>query len=306
MAHYARQISNTRVGLSGDVVFDPLTFSPTAAETEDSTPNPRDPCFFWEMGKVSDGYSCKKTARQGDLYLFWFGDPYCGVCGLGVCDGNVRRKDETNWPFWPEWDDGYLCGYNPFLWFDEPVRLNDILADPILAEWWQGMPARGGAKTMRTEKKPFAARRMLELIRGRNTKLSPTIDEYIRGLPKPPPVVQPSEGVAVPEQLIEGAVCCVVVNAYERNPVARALCIAHHGPTCVACGFNFGGVYGPLAEGFIHVHHVKPLSEIGEEYEVDPIADLLPVCPNCHAVIHLGGECRSIQEVRQFLAQATA
>jgi predicted HNH restriction endonuclease len=64
-------------------------------------------------------------------------------------------------------------------------------------------------------------------------------------------------------------------------------------------------VYGPLAEGFIHVHHVKQLSEIGAEYEVDPVADLRPVCPNCHAVIHLGGECRGIDQVRQLWQRGT-
>jgi HNH endonuclease len=69
----------------------------------------------------------------------------------------------------------------------------------------------------------------------------------------------------------------------------------------VVCDFNFATVYGPLAEGFIHVHHVKPLSEIGAEYEVDPVADLRPVCANCHAIIHLGGECRSIEEARQIV-----
>jgi hypothetical protein len=104
--------------------------------------------------------------------------------------------------------------------------------------------------------------------------------------------------------LFEGAVCRVVVNAYERNPVARRRCLAHNGATCLVCGFNFGAVYGELAEGFIHVHHVKRLSEIGEQYEVDPVADLRPVCPNCHAVFHLGGECRGIEEVKRMLDAA--
>lgn len=99
----------------------------------------------------------------------------------------------------------------------------------------------------------------------------------------------------------EGAVVRVTVNAYERNPIARSRCIGHYGPTCVVCGFNFSAVYGPLAEGFIHVHHIKPLSEIGEEYEVDPIADLRPVCANCHAIIHLGGGCRSIEQARDLV-----
>lgn len=101
--------------------------------------------------------------------------------------------------------------------------------------------------------------------------------------------------------LVEGAVCRVTVNAYERNSVARRQCIEVHGTNCCICGFNFGAVYGAQAEGYIHVHHLRPLSELGEAYVVNPVADLRPVCPNCHAVLHLGGGCRSIEEVRQLL-----
>jgi putative restriction endonuclease len=111
------------------------------------------------------------------------------------------------------------------------------------------------------------------------------------------------EEVRVRERLIEGSICRVVVNAYERNPVARARCIAHYGAKCVVCNFDFGATYGPLADGFIHVHHLKPLCEIGTAYEVDPIADLRPVCPNCHAVIHLGGEYRKIEELKLMLLE---
>jgi predicted HNH restriction endonuclease len=103
------------------------------------------------------------------------------------------------------------------------------------------------------------------------------------------------------EPFFEGAVCRVLVNSYERDPRARRMCIAHYGPTCVVCGFNFGIVYGPLAEGFIHVHHLKPLAEICAQYEVDPIADLRPVCANCHAILHLGGGCRGIEEARRLV-----
>jgi 5-methylcytosine-specific restriction protein A len=101
--------------------------------------------------------------------------------------------------------------------------------------------------------------------------------------------------------LVEGAVRRVTVNGYERNPEARRRCIAAHGSNCCICEFNFGAVYGSETEGYIHVHHVRSLSEIGGEYEVDPVEDLRPVCPNCHAVLHLGGRCRSIEEVRQLL-----
>lgn len=101
----------------------------------------------------------------------------------------------------------------------------------------------------------------------------------------------------------EGAVSRVEVNRYERDPEARLACIAAHGTSCSICRFSFGSVYGPEAEEYIHVHHLRPLSENTGEHPVDPIADLLPVCPNCHAVLHLGGRCRSIEEVQSLIRQ---
>lgn len=84
----------------------------------------------------------------------------------------------------------------------------------------------------------------------------------------------------------EGSVKQVLVNRYERDRNARAACINHYGCKCLVCGFDFGTKYGSDLEGFIHVHHLLPLADVGEEYEVDPIKDLRPVCPNCHAAIH--------------------
>lgn len=93
------------------------------------------------------------------------------------------------------------------------------------------------------------------------------------------------------------------VNAYERNAEARRRCLERYGTNCVICGFNFGKKYGPLGEGLIHVHHLKPLSEIAEEYEVNPITDLRPVCPNCHAVLHRHTPAHSIEEIKAILDQ---
>jgi len=101
--------------------------------------------------------------------------------------------------------------------------------------------------------------------------------------------------------LYEGAVEQVTVNAFERNPEARRRCIEHYGPLCRVCGMDFRLVYGPLATGFIHVHHLKPLSGIGQRYVIDPIADLRPVCPNCHAFVHLSGAPCSIEDARSLV-----
>lgn len=102
-----------------------------------------------------------------------------------------------------------------------------------------------------------------------------------------PTVVPLAEEVAEPTTYYEGATKTISVNAYERNPEARRKCIEHYGYDCFVCGFNFEKVYGEIGKGYIHVHHLKPLSEIKEGYLVDPIKDLRPVCPNCHALLHV-------------------
>ena len=102
----------------------------------------------------------------------------------------------------------------------------------------------------------------------------------------------------------EGASRQVTVNKYERDERARTHCLRYYGPVCQVCDFDFGEEYGSEAEGFIHVHHRKPLSEVGENYRANPIKDLVPVCPNCHAVIHMDGDTKSLDEVRAMLEEA--
>lgn len=88
------------------------------------------------------------------------------------------------------------------------------------------------------------------------------------------------------EELREGQKIEVRVNKYERNLIARRKCLDSHGYTCTVCGFNFEEVYGGIGKDFIHVHHLIPLSKIDHTYIVNPVKDLIPLCPNCHAMIH--------------------
>ena len=113
----------------------------------------------------------------------------------------------------------------------------------------------------------------------------------------------PEEIAATTGPLLEGPAYRVMVNAYERNAAARRQCIEHYGPTCCICGFSFGAVYGEVIDGFIHVHHLRPLAEIDKEYQVDPIEDLRPVCANCHAVLHSRIPAYSIEDVIDFVRQ---
>jgi 5-methylcytosine-specific restriction protein A len=118
-------------------------------------------------------------------------------------------------------------------------------------------------------------------------------------------IPQLAEEVPPKSHLIEGAIQTITINAYERNPAARAECISHYGCICSICEIDFAKIYGPEAKGFIHVHHLKPISEIKRSYVIDPVRDLRPVCPNCHAVIHLGGVTRPIEVVKRMLRRSS-
>lgn len=103
--------------------------------------------------------------------------------------------------------------------------------------------------------------------------------------------------------LYEGAVRTIVVNAYERNSAAREMCIRHYGYRCAACGLVLAEKYGEAAQGVIHVHHLRQLAEVNAEYEVNPLQDLRPVCPTCHAVIHSREPPFTVQEVALMIEQ---
>ena len=103
------------------------------------------------------------------------------------------------------------------------------------------------------------------------------------------------------KQYREGAVTKITVNRYERDRNARKACINHYGYECCACGVSLEAVYGEVAKGFIHVHHVKPIADVKEEYHLDPIEDLRPVCPNCHSILHLQNPPMSISELQSVI-----
>lgn len=105
---------------------------------------------------------------------------------------------------------------------------------------------------------------------------------------------------------VEGAVKTVYVNAYERNFDARMKCIEYYGYHCQCCGFDFEKFYGDVGKGFIHVHHKSPLSEIKNAYNVNPIDDLIPLCPNCHAMVHREKEVMSIDELKRRINSMNA
>lgn len=103
------------------------------------------------------------------------------------------------------------------------------------------------------------------------------------------------------ERYTEGTVTQILQNRYERDPKARQACIGHYGLSCAVCEFNFEEKYGDIGKDFIHVHHLIQISTRKEVYVIDPINDLIPVCPNCHSMLHKRNPPFTIEELRELM-----
>lgn len=106
-----------------------------------------------------------------------------------------------------------------------------------------------------------------------------------------------------PTSFEEGGIKYRTVQQYERSTKARRECINKNGDSCIACGISFRQLFGEEFDGLIVVHHTKPLA-VKEIRKTDPVNDMKPLCPNCHAMAHYGlpgDKPRSIEELRKII-----
>ncbi len=109
--------------------------------------------------------------------------------------------------------------------------------------------------------------------------------------------------IAIDRPYNEGSRVLVSVERIERDASARLACIGHYGAKCQACGFDFERTYGKVGRGFIHVHHLRQLSLTSGPYNPDPVNDLVPLCPNCHAMVHRSKQMLNVDELRSCLRE---
>jgi hypothetical protein len=114
------------------------------------------------------------------------------------------------------------------------------------------------------------------------------------------------EEILEPALYSEGAKKTIVVNAYERSPAARKICLQAHGTSCRICKIDFGLIYGDIGRGFIHVHHLNPIAARGGAYVLDPIKDLCPVCPNCHSMLHHANPILTPEQLQAIIRSASS
>ncbi|WP_444917885.1 HNH endonuclease [Microbulbifer sp. JMSA003] len=111
------------------------------------------------------------------------------------------------------------------------------------------------------------------------------------------------EEIPTQQKYAEGSVTKIAINAYERNGEARKACLEFHGYLCQVCEFDFEEKYGDIGKKYIHVHHIIPISEIQTEYFIDPVKDLIPVCPNCHAMLHRTEPALTVNELKKIVSR---
>lgn len=105
------------------------------------------------------------------------------------------------------------------------------------------------------------------------------------------------------EGALEGALRSHQAARYERSRVNRLRCIEIYGTDCWVCDFSFGSAYGSVGAEFIEVHHRVPLAEVKDEYVVDPRRDLVPLCSNCHSIIHRRHPVYQPDELRDLIGR---
>jgi 5-methylcytosine-specific restriction enzyme A len=260
-----------------------ITWNPKRWKWEDRRDLQRCIAKIEEQGYCEDRWSCGNTRRikQGDrLFLMRLGKDPKGIVGSGFATSDVYEDKH--------WEPGHpgIARYID-LNFDalldseqEPTLSLSELSDISTSTPW--IPQSSGV----TIEDQVASKLEARWTRFLNSEAAIRTPQEVKGS----------------DVLYEGGTRQITVNAYERNSAARRDCIAHYGHSCSACGFSFEEKYGDVGKDFIHIHHLVPLSEVGEEYEVNPKKDLRPVCPNCHAIIHKKKPPYTIDEVRELLA----
>jgi len=139
------------------------------------------------------------------------------------------------------------------------------------------------------------AKKFIEIFPSYINKLDKKTNNIVSSVPG---IIYPDD---VNENFFEGMQKQVTVNLYERNPKARQKCLESNGYSCSVCDLNFEDRYGDIGKNFIHIHHLKQISDIKKGYKVNPVKDLIPVCPNCHAMLHKRNPPYTINELKDII-----
>ena len=242
-----------------------VVFLPNHAIPESHVKNFRADCC---KGSTPD-WTCKKTAKKDDLYLFWFGKPIEQIIGAGVIDGNFNEKkndgaDYTNAP--KLWE----CSFKPLVEFQSPITKQRVKSNPTLMKWWKTIPYRGRPKAI----PPQIASLLISLIQQLDPPMAAFLGNY------GPIAPNPIQDITIPDD--------------DANPPAKIRCEVTRIVRCTEKGRKLKNLYrfkcqicrcriivpNSAASGYMEVHHMRPLGGVYKGH--DNWNNMLVLCPNCH------------------------
>lgn len=236
-------------------------------------------------GHHVDTWSCGVTRQiaPGDrAFLMRLGKPPKGIMGSGIVLTEPEEGEHWDPDRAAAGDTGIYVKIMFDVLSDTPLIGEDLLSTPPLSSqnWY---PHASGTSI------PSEVASVLESewTKATGTRFAPLTETELASV------------------YLEGTRRTRLITSCERNPMARVECIAHHGARCTVCGLAFDERYGDIGAGFIQVHHLIPIADIGDEYEVDPVHDLCPVCPNCHAMLHKRPKPFTPDELKQMMEAST-
>lgn len=105
------------------------------------------------------------------------------------------------------------------------------------------------------------------------------------------------------DSFVEGAIREISREHRYRSKALREAVIFERGTECQVCGFEFSHAYGELGDGFVEVHHLKPLSSARGTVRATT-KDVAVVCSNCHRMLHAeGAKPLSVRRLRSIVAK---
>lgn len=140
------------------------------------------------------------------------------------------------------------------------------------------------------------------LVRGFAWELRPEVVATLESMDFINTMASADDELSVQTVLTEAQSATTTLKLKQRNSLARQKCLSRFKPVaCQICGLDFAEKYDSAFQDCIHVHHLNPLALAQNLRAVNPDVDLIPVCPNCHAVIHAHGEVRPPDTVRALI-----
>lgn len=239
-----------------------------------------------KMGRVDSNWSCgrNKSIKVGDrLYMVRQGGNPTGICASGTAIS--EPYPDQHWSGEPGKTANYVeISFDAILDPDhEYILQTSLLRAQFPEQQWSPYSSGISVKPEYVDSLDLLWKEHLELNSVKT---------------------QSEDSGGISNTNYEGRLIESISTRFERRAVNRKACLDHHGYRCQVCSLQFDEYYGTIGTCFIHVHHKNPLSIIRKEHIFDPLIDLVPLCPNCHAMIHKGNPLFTIDELREMVSKS--